>query len=59
MNGDSYTDADLVQFMSDFRESNADASIVVVPAGGRSDCGLVMVDGKGKLVGFEGETAFI
>jgi NDP-sugar pyrophosphorylase family protein len=53
MNGDSYTDADLTEFVIDYRESNADASVIVVPPDGRADCGMVVVDGNGKVGGFE------
>ena len=53
MNGDSYTDADLFKFVADHRESKAGASVVVVPADGRDDCGSVLVDENGKLAGFE------
>jgi NDP-sugar pyrophosphorylase family protein len=53
MNGDSYTDADLTAFAADYRESGADASILVVPADGRIDCGLVSVDPSGKVMGFK------
>lgn len=53
MNGDSYTDVNLCQFVTDYRKSDADASLVVVPADGRADCGMVLVDTTGKLLGFE------
>lgn len=52
MNGDSYTDADLRKFVADYRESKADASVVVVPADGRVDCGTVLVAGTSRVVGF-------
>jgi NDP-sugar pyrophosphorylase family protein len=52
MNGDSYTDADLREFVADYRESKSDASVIVVPADGRADCGTVLVDGRGRLAGF-------
>ncbi len=52
MNGDSYTDADLRELAVDHREANADLSVVVVPADGRGDCGSVLIDGVGKLLGF-------
>jgi NDP-sugar pyrophosphorylase family protein len=53
MNGDSYTDADLSAFAADYRDAKADVSMVVVPADGRVDCGLVSVDASGKVVGFK------
>jgi NDP-sugar pyrophosphorylase family protein len=52
MNGDSYTDADLPGFVADHGKSKADASVLIVPADGRSDCGSVQVDGNGKLASF-------
>jgi mannose-1-phosphate guanylyltransferase len=53
MNGDSYTDADLSAFMSDFRTARAEMSVLVVPADGRVDCGLVSVDSTGRVLGFK------
>lgn len=53
MNGDSYTDADLAAFAADFRESKAEISILVVPADGRVDCGLVSVASNGRVLGFK------
>jgi NDP-sugar pyrophosphorylase family protein len=53
MNGDSYTDADLCKFVADYHESKVDASVIVVPADGRADCGTVLVDEMGMLAGFE------
>jgi len=52
MNGDSYTDVDLTRFLEDHREAMADASVVVVPADARSDCGFVLLDGNGRLTRF-------
>ena len=52
LNGDSYTDADLSAFVAGHLEANADVSLVVVPADGRSDCGNVLVDPSGKVTGF-------
>jgi mannose-1-phosphate guanylyltransferase len=52
MNGDSYTDADLSQFVENHRRAQADLSIVVVPADGRGDCGSVQTDQDGKVVRF-------
>jgi len=45
LNGDSYTDADLTEFIGDYHRSKADASVVVVPPDGRVDCGTVGVEG--------------
>lgn len=53
MNGDSYTDADLAAFLTDYRSSKPDVSMLVVPADGRVDCGLVSVDADGKVLGFK------
>lgn len=53
MNGDSYTDADLSEFVADYRESKAEASVLIVPADGRDDCGTVLAGEKGKVVRFE------
>ncbi len=53
MNGDSYTDADLSNFVAGHRESHADLSVVVVPTDGRVDCGLVSVDPAGRVLGFK------
>jgi mannose-1-phosphate guanylyltransferase len=53
MNGDSYTDADLTAFATDFREATADISVLVVPADGRVDCGLVSVNSDGRVLGFK------
>jgi NDP-sugar pyrophosphorylase family protein len=52
MNGDSYTDVDLGAFLVDFQDTNADLSVVVVPADGREDCGSVAVDPGGRVLGF-------
>ncbi len=52
MNGDSYTDADLNEFLADYRAAQLDVSVLVVPADGRDDCGLVQVDSSGQLAGF-------
>ena len=46
MNGDSYTDADLGEFVVDHHEMKADVSVVVVPADGRGDGGSVVIDGN-------------
>jgi D-glycero-alpha-D-manno-heptose 1-phosphate guanylyltransferase len=53
MNGDSYTDADLSAFAASFIESRPDLSVLVVPADGRVDCGLVSVDSNSRVLGFK------
>ena len=53
MNGDSYTDVNLGKFVSAYHEAKADASVVVVPADGRSDCGFAVMNADGMLTGFE------
>jgi NDP-sugar pyrophosphorylase family protein len=53
LNGDSYTAADLSAFANDYRSAKADFSMVVVPADGRSDVGLVAVDPGGKILAFK------
>lgn len=52
MNGDSYTDTNLRQFVADYLASGAEASVVVVPVDARGDCGSVEVDPNGRLAGF-------
>jgi NDP-sugar pyrophosphorylase family protein len=52
MNGDSYTDADLAAFAADYWDARADISVLVVPADGRVDCGLVSVDANRGVLGF-------
>jgi NDP-sugar pyrophosphorylase family protein len=52
MNGDSYTNANLRQFVTDHLASRAEASVVIVPANVRADCGTVYVDPNGRLTGF-------
>lgn len=52
MNGDSYTDADLVAFADDYRRARAVFSMLVVPVDGRVDCGSVSLDDSGKVLGF-------
>jgi len=53
MNGDSYTDVDLAELVTNHHKAKAGASVVVVPADGRGDCGSVQLDGSGKLASFE------
>ncbi len=57
MNGDSYTDVDLGKLVCDYREAKADVSVAVVPADGRKDCGLALINGDGRLTGFEEKEA--
>jgi len=52
MNGDSYTDADLGELVANYHKVRTDASIVVVPADSRGDCGSVQLDENGKLAAF-------
>jgi len=52
MNGDSYTDADLRGFVADYSEARADASMLVVHADQRSDCGSVSVGENGSVIRF-------
>jgi mannose-1-phosphate guanylyltransferase len=52
MNGDSYTDVDLIALMLKHEETKADVSVVVVPADERSDCGSVFLDANGNLAQF-------
>jgi D-glycero-alpha-D-manno-heptose 1-phosphate guanylyltransferase len=53
MNGDSYTDVNLSRLVKDYLEVRADASLVVVPVEGRSDCGSVQIDESGWIERFE------
>jgi hypothetical protein len=53
MNGDNYTDVDLAELVANHHMAKADASVVVVPADARGDCGSVQLDGSGKLASFE------
>lgn len=53
MNGDSYTDTDLKKFVIHHQESNADASVLVVPVDGRGDCGSLWLDRDNRLMAFE------
>lgn len=57
MNGDSYTDADLSAFALDYDKAKADISMLVVPADGRVDCGLVSVAAGGRVLGFSEKQA--
>jgi len=53
MNGDSYTDADLSGFVTEHCQKKADVSVLVVPANGRADCGLVSMDPGGRVLSFK------
>ena len=55
MNGDSYTDADLVGFVNDYRGRTSDVSMLVVPADGREDCGTVLAELQWKVVTVPGK----
>lgn len=57
MNGDSYTDVDLSKFLADCSDAKAEASVVVVPADGRGDCGFVLINGDSKLASFDEKQA--
>lgn len=52
MNGDSYTDADLITLVAFQSEAKADACVVLAPADGRGDCGSVLLDGDGNVTSF-------
>ena len=52
MNGDSYTDADLVEFVAHHDAVPASVSLVVVPVEGRNDCGSVEVGERGAVLRF-------
>ena len=47
------TDVDLGRFVAEHRASNADVSVVVVPADRRDDVGSVRVDACGRLARFD------
>ena len=52
MNGDSYTDTDLREFVAGHLGSGADASVLVVPIDDRGDCGTVEIAPDGRLTRF-------
>jgi NDP-sugar pyrophosphorylase family protein len=52
MNGDSYTDVDLIALVRKHGEAKADVSVVVVTGDDRSDCGSVSLDANGNLLQF-------
>jgi NDP-sugar pyrophosphorylase family protein len=53
LNGDSYTDADLSGFVTEHCQKRTDVSVLVVPANGRADCGLVSMDANGRVLSFK------
>jgi mannose-1-phosphate guanylyltransferase len=53
MNGDSYTDVNLAEFVDFYAESKADASLVLVSAEDRTDCGFVLLNAENKVAGFD------
>jgi len=52
MNGDSYTDADIREFVNRHRTSHADVSVLVVPVDGRGDCGAIKVEDGDRVAAF-------
>ena len=52
MNGDSYTGADLGQFVSEHQSGKPAVSVLVVPVDGRDDCGTVVVNCDGRITQF-------
>lgn len=52
LNGDSYTDVDLRMFVTSYLQSDADVSVLVVPADERSDVGSVLLDDANNIVHF-------
>jgi NDP-sugar pyrophosphorylase family protein len=57
MNGDSYVDVDLIRFITEHINAEAEASMVVVPLDGRADCGAVLLDQDNRVVRFEEKQA--
>jgi D-glycero-alpha-D-manno-heptose 1-phosphate guanylyltransferase len=53
LNGDSYTDTNLYDFVEHHHVSNADGSVLVVRTDGRSDCGSVLLDDDGWIRSFQ------
>jgi NDP-sugar pyrophosphorylase family protein len=53
MNGDSYTEANIGQFVTSHLALGAEVTMVVVPADGRDDCGTVVVDASSQIRGFQ------
>jgi len=53
LNGDSYTDANLDQFVEGHYANKADASLLVVRADGRKDCGSVVMNSRGWIREFK------
>jgi NDP-sugar pyrophosphorylase family protein len=56
-NGDSYTNADLKEFVSNYQRQQADASMIVVPVDGRDDAGSVVLNEAREIVRFEEKRA--
>jgi D-glycero-alpha-D-manno-heptose 1-phosphate guanylyltransferase len=52
MNGDSYTDVNLADFVHGYDGSKSDGSLVVVSADDRTDCGFVVLDADKMVVAF-------
>ena len=57
LNGDSYTDVNLKEFVAEHRESGAEVSLVVVHTDGRSDCGTVQFDQDCRIKSFAEKAA--
>jgi D-glycero-alpha-D-manno-heptose 1-phosphate guanylyltransferase len=57
MNGDSYTDINLTGLVDDYRNSKPDASLVVVNADNRTDCGFVLLNPDNMVVAFNEKKA--
>lgn len=52
MNGDSYTDADILSFVNHHCTSQADVSVLVAPMDERGDCGAVTVEDGDRVIAF-------
>jgi NDP-sugar pyrophosphorylase family protein len=57
MNGDSYAEVNLGQFVAGHLEQRSEVSMVVVPTDERNDCGSVRVDGQSKVAQFHEKQA--
>ena len=57
MNGDSYTGANLSDFVADRHQSKAEISIIAAPAAGRDDCGTIALDDNGRVTRFSEKQA--
>lgn len=53
MNGDSYTDIDLRDFLADYRERQPEIGMVAVPVDGRTDAGSLKLNAAGDVEQFE------